>query len=64
MTDETWEALKQRLRALGPDALPPAQRPGSREQRISFAYGNAKLSNPLVTREMVERAVDELDEPK
>ena len=29
-----------------------------REQRISWVYGNCKLSNPEVTREMVENAVD------
>lgn len=33
----------------------------SREQRIDFAYGNTKLENEDVTREMVERAVDALD---
>lgn len=31
------------------------------EQRRSFAYGNAKLSNELVTREMVDRAVEEME---
>lgn len=36
----------------------------TREQRIDFAYGNCKLSNPDVTREMVERAVDEIDAEK
>lgn len=30
----------------------------SREQRADFAYGNTKLSNPEVTRAMVERAID------
>ena len=30
----------------------------TREQRISFVYGNCVLANPLVTREMVEAAVD------
>ena len=29
------------------------------EQRRSFAYGNVKLSNPAVTREMVDQAADE-----
>jgi hypothetical protein len=32
-----------------------------REQRISFAYGNAKISNPDVTRKMIEDAVDRID---
>jgi hypothetical protein len=31
----------------------------TREERISFVYGNVKLSNDNITREMVERAVDE-----
>jgi hypothetical protein len=30
-----------------------------REHAISFVYGNCVLSNPNVTREMVERAWDE-----
>ena len=28
------------------------------EQKISFVYGNVKLSNPDVTREMVEEIVN------
>jgi len=31
-----------------------------REQTISFAWGNVKLSNPAVTREMVEQEYDYL----
>ena len=31
-----------------------------REQMISFAYGNAKLSNPNITREMVEEVYEKL----
>lgn len=34
-----------------------------REQRISWVYGNCKLSNPDVTREMVENAVDAYSNP-
>ena len=30
-------------------------------QRISFAYGNTAIENPLVTREMVIQAAAELD---
>lgn len=33
----------------------------TREQRIDFAYGNTKIENELVTREMAERAVDASD---
>ena len=31
-----------------------------REQAISFAYGNAAIENPLITREMVEQAAERL----
>ena len=37
------------------------QRVPSREQRIDFAYGNTKIENEDVTREMAERAVDAID---
>lgn len=30
----------------------------TREQRIDWAYGNTKLENENITREMAERAVD------
>lgn len=32
-----------------------------RRQRISFTYGNLKLHNPNITREMVEYVCNELD---
>lgn len=35
-----------------------------KEQAISFAYGNVKLSNPNITREMVEKAYEELKREK
>jgi hypothetical protein len=35
----------------------PAQR---EEQRRSFAYGNLKIENPRVTREMIDRVADQL----
>lgn len=50
---DQYEALLERVKT-----LPPMTSEQVREQRISFAYGNAKLSNDDVTREMVERAVD------
>jgi hypothetical protein len=34
------------------------------QQRRSFAYGNIVIENPRVTREMVDRAADELGEPR
>ncbi len=30
------------------------------QQRRSFAYGNTKIENSRITREMVERAADEI----
>lgn len=30
------------------------------EQRRSFAYGNTKIENPRITREMVDREADAL----
>ena len=46
----------QRLLAAG-----QLDRAPTREQRIDFAYGNSKLENEDVTREMAERAVDASD---
>lgn len=34
------------------------------QQRRSFAYGNTKIENSRITREMVDRAADALNEPK
>ncbi len=34
------------------------------EQRRSFAYGNTKIENPRITREMVDEAADEIGAPK
>lgn len=31
-----------------------------RAQRLSFAYGNTHIENPLITREMIERADTEV----
>jgi hypothetical protein len=32
------------------------------KQRRSFAYGNVVIENPHITREMVDRAADEINE--
>lgn len=50
------DALLARVRALPP--MTPAQR---ETQRLSFAYGNTKIHNPAITRDMVEAAADLLD---
>lgn len=34
------------------------------EQRRSFAYGNTKIENPRITRQMVDEAADSLGAPK
>lgn len=34
------------------------------EQRRSFAYGNTKIENPRITREMVDKAADDIGAPK
>jgi hypothetical protein len=34
------------------------------EHRRSFAYGNASLHNPSITREMVDRVADEMAEER
>ena len=34
------------------------------EQRRSFAYGNTKIENPRITREMVDQEADALGQPK
>jgi hypothetical protein len=33
------------------------------QQRRSFAYGNTAIENPRITREMVDRAADEIGSP-
>lgn len=51
-----YDELKAKIQALhaaGQIAGVP-----SREQRIDFAYGNTKIENEAITREMVERAAD------
>ncbi|MCA1831248.1 MAG: hypothetical protein LC750_00610 [Actinobacteria bacterium] len=40
--------------------LPPMTPTQLRAQRISWAYGNCAIENPLITREMVERIHDEM----
>ncbi len=34
------------------------------QQRRSFAYGNTKIENSRITREMVDTAADAIGEPK
>ncbi len=53
----SYEELLAEVRRLQ-DAGKLPVRP-TREQRIDWAYGNTKIENSAVTREMAERAVDE-----
>jgi hypothetical protein len=54
---KSYEELLAEVRRLQ-DAGQLPVRP-TREQRIDWAYGNTKIENSAVTREMAERAVDE-----
>lgn len=54
---KSYEELLAEVRRLQ-DAGKLPTRP-TREQRIDWAYGNTKIENSAVTREMAERAVDE-----
>jgi len=49
--------LDERIETARKHVMTPEER---RAQTISFAYGNLVLDNPAITREMVERAYDEL----
>lgn len=51
------EALKTLIRASRAAAMSPDEREA---QRRSFAYGNTHFENPLITREMVDRAAERL----
>lgn len=57
MTDRLQKLLDQAKKA-----VPSAQE--KEEQRRSFAYGNTKIENPHITREMVDREADALGAPK
>lgn len=51
------EELEQLLRAAKHRQLTPLEQ---EEQRRSFAYGNAKIENDLITRETVDEQAEEL----
>jgi hypothetical protein len=52
----TYDELKARVLQLTAEGKLPSV--PTREQRIDFAYGNTKIENDDVTRDMVVRAVD------
>lgn len=49
-----YDRLKELLKS-----LPPMTEEERRAQKICFAYGNTALSNPDITREMVEEVLAE-----
>lgn len=54
--------MTNRLQELLEEAKKTVQTPQEKEeQRRSFAYGNTKIGNPCITREMVDRAAGALD---
>ncbi len=53
-----YDDLKAKVQALL--AAGQIQAVPDRAQRIDFAYGNTKIENEAVTREMAEQAVDRL----
>jgi hypothetical protein len=57
MTERLQELLDQAKRA-----VPSLEE--KEEQRRSFAYGNTKIENPRITREMIDREADALGAPK
>lgn len=54
MTDSDFQVLVDRARRI---SVTPSEREA---QRRSFAYGNANIENPAVTREIVDQVADEL----
>ena len=56
------EFMTNRLQELLEAAKKTVQTPQEKEeQRRSFAYGNTKIENPRITREMVDREAEALD---
>jgi hypothetical protein len=51
-----YEELKAKVQSLLAAGRIPAT--PTREQRIDFAYGNTKIENAEITREMAVQAVD------
>jgi hypothetical protein len=56
MADQFEEMLRQASRA----RMSPEEQEA---QRRSFAYGNAKIENDRVTREMIDKAADSKPHP-
>jgi hypothetical protein len=54
--------MTDRLQQLLEEAKKIVQTPQEKEeQRRSFAYGNTKIENPRITREMIDREAEALE---
>ena len=54
--------MSNRLQELLDEAKKTVQTPQEKEeQRRSFAYGNTKIENPRITREMVDQEAEALN---
>jgi hypothetical protein len=58
MSEELAKQLELLLEAARNHELSDAEK---EEQRRSFAYGNAKIENPRITREMIDQAAEALN---
>jgi len=58
MGERTYEGLMQEAKRLRDAGKLPKQ--PTKEQLIDFAYGNTKIENPKMTREIATRAVTKL----
>lgn len=54
--NQTYEALYAKVQELQNQGKLPTH--VTREQAIDWAYGNTKIENPKITRELVETAYD------
>ena len=59
---ETLEEDVKELYGEAPVVPPPMSHESKRKQKISFVYGNLKLSNPNITTEMVEDVLKNMEE--
>jgi hypothetical protein len=59
---KTYEELLQEVRRLQDTGALPSH--PTRDQRADWAFGNTKIENSDVTREMAERAVDQKADDK
>lgn len=58
MSEELAKQLELLLEAARNHELSDAEK---EEQRRSFAYGNAKIENPRITREMIDQEAEALN---